>query len=277
MTFVHVIDGGAKAQSFEGANAANAKKEFLLDAHVQVTAVELRGDGAVPRTIGGEIGIEEIELNAADSGAPNACSDCAIGKRDVNLHGRHEFDGQDVEVIFFKGFLLPARGVEILAKITHLIEKADTDERKAEVAGGFEMVAGENAESPGKNGKAFGDAKFKREISDEEILVFGVFALIPGTHAGEIGVQAFGDAVEVGEEGIVLGGGFKEGLINAAQHTDRIVSGSFPEVAIEAAEEVDGGVVPAPTEVVGDLQEGLQSVWQGGTNFECGDGLHGVP
>jgi hypothetical protein len=25
------------------------------------------------------------------------------------------------------------------------------------------------------------------------------------------------------------------------------------------------------------LQQGLQSVWQGGTNFECGDGLHGVP
>jgi hypothetical protein len=195
----------------------------------------------------------------------------------VDLHVRNEFDGEDVEVVFFAGFLLPAGGIEILAKIAFLIEKAHTDERKAEVAGGFQMIAGENAESPSKNGEAFGDAKFEREISDEEILVFGVFALIPGTQAGEIGVQAFGDAVEVCEEGIVLGGGFEEGLIDAAQHTDRIVAGGLPEIAIEAAEEIDGGVIPTPAEVVGDLQEGLQDVWQGGANFECGDGLHGVP
>jgi|SRR5208282_1713267 len=139
------------------------------------------------------------------------------------------------------------------------------------------MIAGKNAESPGKNGKAFGDAEFEREIGDEEILVFGVFALIPGTLAGKISVQAFGDSVKVGEEGIVLGGGFEEGLINAAQHADRIVPASFPEVAIEPAKEVDGGVVPAPTEVVGDLQEGLQGFWQRGTNLKRGDGFHGVP
>src|SRR5208283_3754715 len=106
------------------------------------------------------------------------------------------------------------------------------------------MIAGKNAESPGKNGKAFGDAEFEREIGDEEI---------------------------------VLGGGFEEGLINAAQHADRIVPASFPEVAIEPAKEVDGGVVPAPTEVVGDLQEGLQGFWQRGTNLKRGDGFHGVP
>jgi hypothetical protein len=277
MAFVHVKDGGAKAQSFESANAADAEKNFLLDAHFQVTAVELRGNGAVLRTIGGEIGIEEIELNAADGGAPNACGDCAIGKFDADLHVRDEFDGENVEVVFFAGFLLPAGGIEILAKIAFLIEKADTDERKAEVAGGFEMIAGKNAESSGKNGKTFGDTEFEREIGDEEIAGFGVFALIPGTLVGKVSVKAFGDAVEVGEEGIVLGGGSEDGLINAAQQTDRIAPGGFPEVAVETAEEVNGGVVPAPAEVVGDLQEGLQGIWQGGTNFECGDGLHGVP
>jgi len=272
-----MVDGGAKSQSIESANATDAEKEFLLDAHVQVAAIELRGDGAVLWTIGREIGIEEIELNAADRGAPNACGDCTIGKRDVNLHIRHEFDGEDVEVIFCASFLLPAGGIEILAKIAFLIEKADTDERKPEVAGGLEMIARENAESPSKNGKAFGDAEFEREVGDEEIFVLGVFALIPGTLAGKISVQAFRDALEVSKKGIVAGGGFKDGLIDAAQHANRIVAGGFPEVAIEPPEEIDGGVVPAPTEVVGDLQQGLQGVWQGGTNFECSDGLHGLP
>jgi len=272
-----VIDSGAKAQSVESAHAADAEKKFLLDAHLQIAAVELRGDGAVLRAIGGKIGVEEKELNAADDSAPNAGRDCAVGKRDVDLHVGHKFDGEDVEVIFRAGFLLPAGGIEILAKIAFLIEKADTHERKAEVAGGFEMIASENAEASGKDRKTFGNAEFEREIGDEEILVFGVLALIPGTQAGEIGVEAFGNALEMGEEGIVLGGGFEDALINAAQHTDRIVAGSFPKVAIEAAEEIDGGVVPAPTEVVGNLQEGFQSVWQGGTNFKRGDRLHGVP
>jgi len=133
MAFVHVIDGGAKTQSVESADAADAEKDFLLDARFQITAVELRGDGAVLGTIGGEIGIEEIELNAADDGTPNAGSDCAVGKCDVHLHVRHEFDGEGVEVVFFKGFLLPASSIEILAKIAFLIEKADTDEREAEI------------------------------------------------------------------------------------------------------------------------------------------------
>src|SRR5208337_1198070 len=176
-----------------------------------------------------------------------------------------------------EGFLLPAGGIEVLAKISFLIQKADTHERNAEIAGGFEMITGENAESPGKNRETFRDAKFEREIGDEEILILGVFALIPGTLTREIGFQTFGDALEMGEEGIVACGGFQKGLIDAAQDTDRIVPGGFPEVAIEAAEEVNGGVVPAPAQVVGDLQERFQCVRQRGADFERGDGLHGVP
>jgi len=149
-------------------------------------------------SIGGEIGIQEIELNAADDGTPNARGDCTIGERDMDLHVRHEFDGEDVEVILRASFLLPACGIEILAEIALLIEKANTNERKAEVAGGFEVVASEDAKAASKNRKTFRDAELEREIGDEKILVFGVFALIPGTQAGEISVQAFSCGVSTG-------------------------------------------------------------------------------
>ena len=79
MAFVHVIDSGVQAESFQSTNAADAEKDFLLNAHVEVAAIELRSDGAVLGTIGGDIGIEEIELNAAGGGAPNASGDLAIG------------------------------------------------------------------------------------------------------------------------------------------------------------------------------------------------------
>jgi hypothetical protein len=277
MAFVHVIDRRAKAESVEGANAADTEKDFLLDAHVEVTAVELCGDGAVLRAISRKIGIEEIELNAADDGTPNAGSEFAIGKLDADLHIGNELDRENVEVVFFAGFLLPAGGIEVLPKISFLIEKADSDQRKAEIAGGFEMVAGENTKSPGKNGETFGDAELEREVGDEEIVVLGVFTVIPGALAGEVGVQAFGDAVEVGEKGIVAGSGFEDGLFDAAQKTDRIAAGDFPEVAIEAAEKINGGVIPTPAEVIGDLQQRLQGVRQRRPNFECGDRLHGIP
>ena len=138
------------------------------------------------------------------------------------------------------------------------------------------MIAGENAKSTGKNGETFGDAEFEREIGDEKIFLVGVFATIPGTLAGQISVQAFGDAVEVGEEGIVFGRGFEDGLVQATEHADRIAAGGLPELAIEAAEEIDGGVIPAPAEVVGDREQGLQGVRQGGADLERGDEFHGV-
>jgi hypothetical protein len=182
-----------------------------------------------------------------------------------------------VKVVFFEGFLLPAGSIEILSKIAFLIEKADTDERQAQIASGFEMIAREDAEPAGKDGKALGDAKFEREVGDEEIVVLGVFALIPGTQAREISIEAFGDTVEMGEAGIIARGGLEDGLVNGAEETDGITADGLPEFAIKAAKEIDGSVIPAPTEVVGDLQQRFQGVREGGTNLESSDGLHGVP
>jgi hypothetical protein len=150
--FIHVKDGGAKAECFEGTNAADAKQDFLLDAHVEVAAVELPGDGTVLGKIGGEIGIEEIELDAADSSAPNTSDDFAIGKLNTDLNVGNVFDGENVEIILFESFLLPASRVEILTKIPFLIKKADANKREAQIAGGFEVIAGENAKSASENG-----------------------------------------------------------------------------------------------------------------------------
>ena len=98
-----------------------------------------------------------------------------------------------MEVVFFKSFLLPASGVEILAKISFLVEQANGDERESKIAGGFEMIAGEYAKASGKDGEAFGDAKFQGKIGDEYVENVAVFALEPGALAGEISVEAFRD------------------------------------------------------------------------------------
>ena len=64
-------------------------------------------------------------------------------------------------------------------------------------------------------------------------------------------------------------------MIEAAQEADGIVASGLPEVAIQATEEIDGGVVPAPAKVIGDRKERLQRIRQRGSNFECSDRFHG--
>src|ERR1700693_1875796 len=254
-----MVDGRAQAESGKRADTTDAEQNFLLDAHIEIAAVELRGDGAVIGTIDRQIGVEKIEGDAANGNAPDTRGNFAAGQIDFNFDVGDELHGEDMEVIFFEGFLLPASGIEVLAKISFLVEQANGDERESQIAGGFEVIAGEYAQASGKDGKAFGDAKFERKIGDEHVGDVAVFALEPGALAGEIGVEAFRDTVEMGEEGIVEGSGFEDGLFDAAEESHRIAAHSFPQIAIETAEKINSGMIPGPAEIVGDWEQGLQS------------------
>ena len=62
----------------------------------------------------------------------------------------------------------------------------------------------------------------------------------------------------MGEEGIVAGSGFEDGLFDAAEQSHWVAAHGFPEIAIKAAKEIDGGMVPGPAEIVGDEEKRLQ-------------------
>lgn len=53
--------------------------------------------------------------------------------------------------------LLPAVAGQALAEVAVAVEQADPDERHAEVAGGLEVVSGEDAEAAGVLGQGGGD------------------------------------------------------------------------------------------------------------------------
>ena len=71
-----------------------------------------------------------------------------------------------VEVVFWIVFDLPAIAVEGLVEIAFAVEQADPDQGYAEIAGGFEMVAGEDAQASRVDAQIVGKAKFGREVSD---------------------------------------------------------------------------------------------------------------
>ena len=61
---------------------------------------------------------------------------------------------------------LPVVMVERLLEIAFAVENAHADKAKSQVAGGFSMIAGQNAEASRGYGQCFVKAKFGSEIGD---------------------------------------------------------------------------------------------------------------
>ena len=70
--------------------------------------------------------------------------------------------------------LLPAVRFDLLFEVAVLVERADADERHAEVAGRFAVVAGENAKAAGIGAQRFVEAEFGGEIDERSALVAGM-------------------------------------------------------------------------------------------------------
>ena len=205
VAFVHVVDGWLDAEFGERAQAADAKDDFLADAFENVAAVELIGDFAV---FGGavlrDVGIENVELDAADVDAPDLDEELAGGEVDADddfvavvvKGGAH---GESVEVVERRAFLLPAIGVEVLLKITALVEKADAGEGEVGIAGAFHVIAGEEAEAAGVNLHAIEQAVLHGKVGDAG-------GSVGGDAGVEIGVVALAGAFVEEDEARVGGG-----------------------------------------------------------------------
>lgn len=140
VSFVHVVDGGIEFQGFDGPGSANSQEDLLPDARFGVATIELVGDAPVFGRVFRHVGVQKEERDPADLNLPDPClngASCHV-HRDAELMSvlsLHTADGHVVEGIFFIPLLLPAVIVKILLKIAHLIEEADAEERKIEVAG----------------------------------------------------------------------------------------------------------------------------------------------
>ena len=53
-----------------------------------------------------------------------------------------------------------------------MVEESEPDQRDAEVARGFQMIAGEDAEPTGVHGERLGEAELRAEVRDEVEFAF---------------------------------------------------------------------------------------------------------
>src|SRR5918992_5855913 len=75
-------------------------------------------------------------------------------------------------------------------------------------------------------------------------------------------------------EGTVLAELFQATRGNEPEHANRIVLRTLPCILVDPAKEIDGGRVPAPSQVHGDGEQALERLRQRRSNREAPEGPH---
>ena len=264
---VHVIGPGAHPESIERAQPPHAEDDLLLDTALEVASVELVRDVLYVARVLGQVRIQQDERHAADLRAPELHERRAAGEVDGDAHRlaariAERLHRHGREIVDRVALLLPSIGAQVLSEVPLLVEDADADERKPQVARGLEMIAREDAETARVDRQALGDAEFHRKVRDLVIAGRAEGLLMPGAFTGHVAAEPRDHPVEMREERFVLRGLEKPFLGDRAQQQNGVVVGVLPEVAAEPPEQADRLVIPRPAEVVGQLLEGAQPLGQ---------------
>ena len=166
-----MINARHDSQGRQRFDPADAQHQFLADARAVVAAVEPAGQVAVFGAVAVDVAIEQIQIHAADAHQPHFGQQLAGAG--VDLHGhvlavriagrlhRHVFDF-GVEIFF----ALIAFGVEMLLEIALVVEQPDGDQRNAQSAGAFDVIARQHAQATRIDRHRFVDAELGRKIGD---------------------------------------------------------------------------------------------------------------
>ena len=150
VAFVQVKRARRDAERTQRFHTADAEHQLLTNARAVVAAVQPRGQLAIFRAIAFDVAVEQVQLHAADVHAPHlgvqrtatgidSHADRPARIVDGRVH-RQVLDFR-VEILFD----LVTVVIETLLEVALVVEQADGDERNAEVAAAFYMVAGKHA------------------------------------------------------------------------------------------------------------------------------------
>ena len=76
---------------------------------------------------------------------------------------------------------MPAIAVEHLAEVALLVEQADTRDRQSQVAGGLEIITGQDAKTTGVDRQGLTEAEFHAEVGNPSDIEACLYPTIPAT------------------------------------------------------------------------------------------------
>ena len=249
VSFIEVPGRWLNPHRFEGANAANAEDDLLLNARLAIAAVEARRQFAVPRRVLLEIGVEEKQPHAAEQNLPHRHEHRAIPERHgddartaVGADGR--FNRRVGPVHANVDFLLPPFRRHRLVEVALRIHEADADERNPEVARFLAVIAGEHTEAAGVNRQRLVEREFGREVGNRAGRA--MVTMPPRIEGRARCVERHDGGVVELEEPFVLCSLLEELGRDEPEHEDRVVRGLPPKRVVQFAKDFPGFGVPGP-------------------------------
>ena len=135
MALVHVPKGWVDAHLAQRAHTADAQHDLLGHPHLLIAAVEPRRKLAILRAVRVNVGVHQEQRDATDLDAIDLGIDRSARQLDFNNYlvtiGRQRGRGGHIgEIQLGIARLLPATGIEPLAKIALRVEEPDRHERQ---------------------------------------------------------------------------------------------------------------------------------------------------
>ena len=224
---------GCDAQRAQQAHAADAQQNFLHDARGAVAAINAQGQIAEMLLVLRQVGVEQIDRHAADVDAPgledhDVHADFHAADEPLAVGVQHRFHRHVLRVNRIVKFRLPVVGVDRLLEIAFAVEQADADEAEAEVAGGFGVVAGEDAQAAGGDRQRFVEAELGGEIGDGIFVQLRRVLVAPGVLIGQIGVEILQHGADAARQIGVLQAHAQFVIGDFVQHGDGVVEQILP-------------------------------------------------
>ena len=156
-------------------------------------------------------------------------------------------------------FGLPAVGGQRLPEVSRPVVQPHRDERQAQIGGGLEVIAGQDAQTAGVVRQHLRDAELHREVRDRggQTAALGALFTVPLqlTLVPHGAIQIVMKITRQGSHPVdetIVGSQLIEPLRRDRPHDrNRIVVGLLPQLLIDIGEEIPGGLMPRPAQVVG--------------------------
>ena len=259
VAFVAVVHVGLDAERAQGADTAHTEQQFLFEAVLPVTAVELMGYLAVFGEIVFVVGVEQEEIGAAYLDLPDTGIDITAREgyadfQPVALGVMHRGSRNLRKILRFIVGNLVAVGRQALGEVTVTVQQADRRHVDFHIGGFLQVVAGQDTQTAGIDLQRRVDTVLHAEVGHAGTLAGSLFI--------HIGLELLVHGVHPDKERRIL---FQFAVLlerNLVEQQERIAAGLFPQLGINPAEQVDGRLIPAPPEILGQGVEGTEPLGQ---------------
>ena len=174
VALVEVPDRGRDAELPQGAHAAHAQHQLLVEAHLPATHVQDVRDRTVRVVVLGQVRVQEQDRHPPDLRDPHGGEQLATGQLDADRQGTSEAvlgpqDRQPRELEVRIGVLLVPVGVDRLAEEAAAVHEPDADQGQGHVRGGLHVIAGEDAEAAGVDAQRLVEPVLRAEVGDRPV------------------------------------------------------------------------------------------------------------